>query len=340
MKKVIKFIFVFLLILIGVFFVLPLFTTNKYTVERTIQLDSEKEAIASFVADFNHFDKWSPWAEIDTNMQVVIQGESGAVGSNYHWKGNEDVGEGIMTLTHKQQDTLRVNLKFVEPFESENPTYYAFHEMKNGTKVTWHMEGEMAYPWNIILLFMDMEDAIGKDFKKGLKKLKKTFDKDIQKNKNLNFSAIQETEIPKRNFIGVKDQLNFGNIQSFYAAHLPAIYSYVNKHFTLSGAPTGLYFSWDDKKGETTMAAAVPIRELDANVDTTYSSWIIGGKALKYEHYGNYDSIHLAHERLDLYLEENNLTKDSPVIEEYVTDPGQETDTTKWQTNVYYMLKK
>ncbi len=340
MKKVIKFIFVFLLILIGVFFVLPLFTTNKYTVERTIQVDDEKEVITSFVADFNHFDKWSPWSEIDTNMQVTIHGESGTAGSSYHWNGNEEVGEGIMTLSRKQQDTLRVNLKFVEPFESENPTYYAFHETKNGTKVTWHMEGEMAYPWNIMLLFMDMEDAIGKDFEKGLEKLKQVIHKGLHKKSKPHLSSIQETEIPQRNFVGVKDQLNFDDIQSFYAEHLPAIYGYVNENFTLSGAPTGLYFSWDDKKGKTTMAAAVPIRELEADIDTSYSSWVLGGKALKYEHYGSYDSIHVAHDRLDHYLEENNLSKDSPVIEEYVTDPGQETDTTKWQTNVYYILEK
>lgn len=74
----------------------------------------------------------------------------------------------------------------------------------------------------------------------------------------------------------------------------------MNKNFTLSGAPTGLYFSWNEDGATTNMAATIPITELEAAIDTTmYSNWVLGGKALKYEHLGSYDSINLAHERLD-----------------------------------------
>ena len=38
------------------------------------------------------------------------------------------------------------------------------------------MKGSMDYPWNIFMLMMDMEKAIGKDFKRGLENLKKEID--------------------------------------------------------------------------------------------------------------------------------------------------------------------
>lgn len=341
MKKVIKFIFIVLLVLIGLFFILPLFIANKYTVDQTIHIDGEKEAIKSFVADFNHFDQWSPWADLDTNMHVEIRGKAGAVGSSYHWEGNEEVGKGSMQLTKKQADTLGINLKFIEPFASESPNYYAFHRTNKGTEVTWHMEGEMSYPWNIMQLFIDMEEAIGKDFQKGLNRLKKTIEQQpvIPKDAVRSSKNIQRTAIPERNFVGVRGEQKWNDIQGFYAEHLPAIYEMVNAEFTLSGAPTGLYFSRNEKNPSVDMAAAIPITEMEVQLEEPYDQWALGGKALKYEHYGSYDSINLAHERLNHYLNKNELSKKAPIIEEYVTDPGQEPDTSKWQTNVYYLLK-
>lgn len=67
-------------------------------------------------------------------------------------------------------------MTFIKPFESVSPTSYKFSEKNGETTVTWSMKGSMDYPWNIFMLMMDMEEAIGKDFKKGLENLKKEID--------------------------------------------------------------------------------------------------------------------------------------------------------------------
>ena len=41
---------------------------------------------------------------------------------------------------------------------------------------------------------------------------------------------------------------------------------------------------------------------------------------------------------MDAYMKANNLPMQTQVIEEYVTDPMHEKDTTKWLTNIYYVL--
>ena len=342
MKKFFKRFLAVLIVLLALFFIIPLFMDTEYTVKRTVLIQKDKETVRNYVADFSNFQNWSPWAKLDSNMDVTIAGEPGKVGSTYSWEGNDDVGKGIMEITSISDDTVNVHLKFIEPFVSESPTYYLVQESEKGTEVTWFMEGEMAYPWNIMGLFMNMEEMIGKDFENGLNSLKNAVSNiQVEKSEAVEFRNIQETEIPQRNFIGKQSDISFHDIQSFYAENLPKIYGYLNEHHTLSGAPTGLYFAWNEDEGTTTMAAAIPIEELDAEIDTSmYGSWTLGGKALLYEHYGSYDSINLAHERLDAYMLENDLSKRNPVIEEYVTDPGEEQDTTKWQTNVYYLLKQ
>ncbi len=41
---------------------------------------------------------------------------------------------------------------------------------------------------------------------------------------------------------------------------------------------------------------------------------------------------------MDAHLKANNLSLNQVVIEEYITDPGAEPDSTKWHTNVIYLV--
>jgi hypothetical protein len=172
MKKVVKTFVILIILVIGLFFIIPLFLDTAYSLKRTVTVDASKEKVKSYMANFENFQEWSPWAEMDKEMEVEISGKPGEIGSKYEWEGNEDVGEGVMKITDTSEDTVKIHLMFKEPFESESPTYYAFKDVGGKTEATWYMEGEIAYPWNIIGLFSSMEDAIGEDFKRGLEKMK------------------------------------------------------------------------------------------------------------------------------------------------------------------------
>lgn len=45
------------------------------------------------------------------------------------------------------------------------------------TKVTWGFESKMNYPMNIMKLFMNMNEMVGKDFSTGLANLKNLLEK-------------------------------------------------------------------------------------------------------------------------------------------------------------------
>lgn len=170
--KALKKIGFFVLALMALFLIIPLFTSKEYTVERSITINADKSTVYNYMLDFENFRDWSPWAEKDPQMEVKISKKEGGVGSVYHWKGNDDVGEGSMTITSASAEKIDIQLAFIKPFEAQSPTSYKFEETANGTKVSWYMEGNMDYPSNFFLLFMNMEEAIGKDFDQGLEKLK------------------------------------------------------------------------------------------------------------------------------------------------------------------------
>jgi hypothetical protein len=146
---------------------------KKYAVSRSIEINASNEEIYENINLFSKFDDWSPWAEKDLNMKIAITGVDGTVGSKYIWAGNSEVGKGEMIKTVAESNKrIEYDLNFSEPFEANDKSYMTIEPNGNTNKVTWGMNGAMAFPFNIFGLFMSMDDMIGKDFEKGLNKLK------------------------------------------------------------------------------------------------------------------------------------------------------------------------
>lgn len=341
MKKVLKTFVVMIILVIGLFFIIPLFMDTEYNLKRTIVVDDSKEHVKNYMKSFENFKEWSPWAEMDDDMDVKITGDAGSVGSKYEWEGNEDVGKGVMTITDVSEDTVKIHLMFKEPFESESPTYYAFKEVDGKTEVTWYMEGEMAYPWNIMGLFFSMEETVGKDFEKGLEKLKSSVEKLAEKQEvEVPSTKIKAVDAPMRKFIGRRSIVKFEDMQSFYSENYSDAYKTIGeKELEFDGSPSGIYFSWDPEKGQADMAAVLPVKGLEGDLEG-FETYELGGKALKIVHWGSYDNIDVPHNDMEEYIIHNEIEVLGPTLEEYITDPGNEPDTTKWETHIYYFIDR
>jgi effector-binding domain-containing protein len=53
-------------------------------------------------------------------------------------------------------------------------------------------------------------------------------------------------------------------------------------------------------------------------------------------HVGPYDKLEATHNEINRYVEFKNLEISGAPWEVYVTDPGKESDPTKWITEIYY----
>jgi effector-binding domain-containing protein len=63
---------------------------------------------------------------------------------------------------------------------------------------------------------------------------------------------------------------------------------------------------------------------------------IPGGKAWMIAYQGNPAGTEEAHMAMDEMLKDKGLELRLPVIEEYMFNPQEQPDTTKWITNIYY----
>ena len=116
-------------------------------------------------------------------MKKTYQGTPGTVGASYAWQGNDQVGEGKMTLTEVQAPTLlKLRLEFIKPFAAVASTQFIVApEADGGVTATWSMDGTNNLMAKVFGLFMNMDKMIGGDFEKGLGKLKQIAEAEAQK---------------------------------------------------------------------------------------------------------------------------------------------------------------
>lgn len=138
-------------------------------VQRTGTIDAPPDVAFAQVNDFRAWEAWSPWAKLDPNSKATFEGPTAGAGSVFHWSGNDQVGEGTMTITEsKPYETIRIKLDFRKPFAGTNDVEFAFKPEGNQTAVSWTMTGEKNFFCKLMGVFMDMDQMIGGDFEKGL----------------------------------------------------------------------------------------------------------------------------------------------------------------------------
>ena len=68
---------------------------------------------------------------------------------------------------------MESELRFLKPWKSTSDAYLITDAVDgNSTKVTWGFSGKNKFPMSIMMLFMNMDKAVGKDFEEGLSSLK------------------------------------------------------------------------------------------------------------------------------------------------------------------------
>ncbi|HEY6557730.1 MAG TPA: SRPBCC family protein [Polyangiaceae bacterium] len=159
--------------LIGVLAIVIATRPSTFHVERSITIQAPPSAAFAHVDDFHAWRAWSPWEKLDPTMQRTHAGAASGAGAQYAWQGNDEVGEGRMTIEKSEAPSLiSIKLEFIKPFEATNTATFAFNPAPEGTKVTWGMDGQLNFVAKAAHLFMDMDSMVGKDFERGLAALK------------------------------------------------------------------------------------------------------------------------------------------------------------------------
>ncbi|WP_009962085.1 SRPBCC family protein [Verrucomicrobium spinosum] len=163
-----------LVLIVGIFFVAAAFQPKDFSITRATTIEAPSTTVFDQVNDFHKWEAWSPWAKLDPQMKHTFEGPASGTGSSYAWVGNNQVGEGRMTILESRPGELvKIKLEFIKPFAATNTAEFTFKSEGSKTAVDWTMLGEKNLMSKAFGLVMNMDKMIGGDFEKGLADLKR-----------------------------------------------------------------------------------------------------------------------------------------------------------------------
>lgn len=169
---------IFIIILVVALLIITASRPNTFSLVRSADVSASPERVFAQLNDFKNWAAWSPWEAMDPNLQRNFSGAASGKGSKYAWIGNKKVGEGNMEITRSvASSNIELDLNFLKPFKASNVTEFTLTPKSGGTHLNWEMRGPLNLFMKLMHMFMDMDGLVGKDFEKGLSKLKALVEK-------------------------------------------------------------------------------------------------------------------------------------------------------------------
>ncbi|KMQ65634.1 hypothetical protein ACM46_07100 [Chryseobacterium angstadtii] len=170
-------ILVAIIILAALYVLIAMFAFDKkYHFEQSVVINAPKEKVWQNVGSLKAYNVWDPFSKADKDIVITYSGAGDKVGDSYHWKGNDEVGEGEQSITELvPNEKMITKLHFIKPFEGDAVATFVLTPEGSGTKVTWALDNELNTMMKIMKPMMDMN--MKKMFDQGLGDLKKVAEK-------------------------------------------------------------------------------------------------------------------------------------------------------------------
>jgi effector-binding domain-containing protein len=336
MKKFLKFLLVLIIVLVVGLLIAGLVMPKDITVSRSTLIKAPKEAVFAQIVLFKNWPNWSPFYRMDTAMKITYTGKDGTAGSTYSWESkSSDVGAGTMTNKNVAGTKMDYHLDFLKPFKNQADGYMQASDTAGITKVTWSFSMHCGFPFNALQLFpfMNMDKMVGGSFESGLATMKRyveihpSMPSDVE---------ITEVDYPAHVFEGIRKVVGRNDMSKFFMDSYETLGQGMGDK--ISGSPVGLYYTWDTVNKNADMAAAFPVSDTSKAVDGATFIHIDQSKALMTVQKGGYSSAPKYHGALMKEVAARGKIQ-TVTIEEYLVGPGKEPDSTKWITNIYYLIK-
>src|SRR4051812_762501 len=110
-----KKILVVLALIIIIFVVIVVMQPSTFRYERSTLISATPASVFAQVNDFHKWENWSPWAKLDPNAKNTFSGPTEGTGAIFGWAGNNNVGEGKMTiLESRPPELIKIQLDFIK----------------------------------------------------------------------------------------------------------------------------------------------------------------------------------------------------------------------------------
>jgi uncharacterized protein YndB with AHSA1/START domain len=163
--------------LIVVFVIVVAMQPSNFRISRSATMAAPAAVVFPHVNELKKWQPWSPWMKLDPNAKSTFEGPAGGLGAAMTWAGNNEVGEGKMTIIEsKPPELVRFRLEFYKPMAGISEAEFTFKPEGDQTTVTWTMSGTNNFIGRAMCMVMDMDKMVGGQFEQGLASIKAIVD--------------------------------------------------------------------------------------------------------------------------------------------------------------------
>jgi effector-binding domain-containing protein/ribosome-associated toxin RatA of RatAB toxin-antitoxin module len=328
--KALKVLGVIILVLIAIFLIIPLFLAENVTISSEKVINAKPATVFQQVNTLKNWKNWSPF-ESDSTMIDTYEGPEAGLDAKRSWTG-EMAGEGSLTIIKSEPYELIQNKLAFGPGGSGGIGTWKFKETDEGVLVNWSIQiTDLKYPverWYGLMSVSMMRPMM----EQGLSTLKEV----AEAKPAVDIKVVDLDLLPS---LSILDSTTIDGIGELLGRNYGMIMAYVmQKEIPMTGFPFAVYYNWDPE-GMIVIRAGIPVPEGTNGKEAIEYFELPAGKAVYAKHFGSYDSGE-THFAIENYVMANDIDCNMNFIwEVYITDPMNEPDTTKWQTDIYYPFK-
>ncbi len=166
----------------------------------------------------------------------------------------------------------------------------------------------------------------------------------LREHSNLRSLAMAQLQIERittepQPVLFIRRKISQTELQPYFAECFGKLFSHGVEHtLSITGNPIARYVSLGP--GLWTVDCILPLAHRVADVKDFQSGELVGGDVLKATHLGPYEALEESYEQIQSMMDKEDLVSRGAHWEQYVTDPGDEPDPRKWQTDIYWPVKQ
>lgn len=332
--------YIFLLLLLSLVSLTVFIATQKgdFTVERSKVIKIQRVPLFNFVNDYRNWEDFGSWVLEDPTIQVTYPQSTSGLNASFSWKGNDGNGDMKTTaVTDAQTISQKMNIDGTLADVS-----WVFKDTLGGTKVTWKSKGTMSFVFKIYSALNGGADkVIGTMYEKSLANLDK-----ILVYETNTFEVKVDGVVKKLETFYIKQSFTseIGKITKNVRVVIPKLTSFCEANgIETNGKPFVIYHTYDTTSGLAKISVCVPIKK---EIFTSSGSDILTGKlepfeAVKTTLKGDYSHTKQAIEKSTAYINNQKIIPDHTWshLEVYTVGKSEIANPSKWVTEIYFPVK-
>jgi hypothetical protein len=146
---------------------------QAYRVERSTVIAAPDVFVLAEIMDFREWSKWFPREQLDPELKRVFSGSDAQPGSTYFWSGNDQVGEGRVTMISSSAEKVELEVELDRPVDSMvSDLVFTLARDGASTNVVWTVSGEKDPSGKAFTVLGSSPETLGSEMEEGLENLK------------------------------------------------------------------------------------------------------------------------------------------------------------------------